>query len=121
MDLDARLFLGIGSIVWGTFLCYYGWRYLHVRITVSPEGIEARLYFRTVRIRWDEVVALVTRRCSLPMAMAGAVPIVGVMDAGSMFWVYSRREKLWFSGQLVGSLELVELISQSTGLDWAGR
>jgi drug/metabolite transporter (DMT)-like permease len=118
-DLATRLFVGIGLTLFGLFLCYYGWRYLYVRIKISPVGIEARLYFRTVRIRWDEVLELTQRQIGVPIVTAGAsLRFVGAMNAGKVFWVYSLRDKLWFGDGLVGAAELVQLISRATGLEW---
>jgi hypothetical protein len=70
-------------------------------------------------MRWEEVVALVRRRCSGPMAVgmgSGFAPMW--IQAGTMHWVYSQQAKIWFSDRLTDADELVEIISAATGLPW---
>ena len=70
-------------------------------------------------MRWEEVVALVRRRYSLPMAFgtgSGVSPMG--FQAGTMYWVYSQNAKIWFSDQLTDADELIETITTATGLTW---
>ena len=76
--------------MWGIILCDYARRYLRVGIRVDDEGIKARLYYRSIAIRWDEVVSLIKGDCVAPMAFAG-MPVA--LDAGTIYWVYSRRRE----------------------------
>ena len=118
-DLGVRAFVGIGLTLFGLFLGYYGWRYLRVRIAISPAGIEARLYLHTVRMQWDEVLVLIERQIAVPLISPGsAARVVGAAKAGRVFWVYSLRDKLWFSDGLAESADLAETISRATGLEW---
>jgi len=115
----AGIVVGAGLSIWGLVIADYGRRYLRVRIHIDDQGIEARLYYRTMRMHWDEVVALVRRRCSFPLLIgAGSGFAAAGIQAGTMHWVYSRRAKIWFSDQLTDADELADIIATATGLPW---
>lgn len=103
--------------IWGLFLCDYARRYLRVCIRVDEEGIKSQLYYRSIQMRWDEVVAIVKDTSACPMVFSG-VPVC--LDAQTMYWVYSKDAKIWFSNQLVGGNSLAEILSQKTGLPLEG-
>ena len=109
---------GAGCAVWGLILCDYARRYLQVGIHVDEEGIKARLYYRSTDIRWDEVVSLIKQTCTAPMALAG-MPVV--LNAGTLYLVYSKDAKIWFSNGLVGGDLLAEIIAKRTGMSWEGE
>jgi hypothetical protein len=109
---------GAGCAAWGLFLWDYSRRYLQVGIHVDEEGIRARLYYRSTEIRWNEVVSLIKQTCVAPMALAG-MPVG--LNAGTMYWVYSKDAKIWFSDGLVGGDLLAEIIAKTTGISWEGE
>lgn len=106
---------GTAIAVWGIVLCDYVRRYLHVGIRVDNDGIKAQLYYRSTAIRWDEVVSLIKGDCVAPMAFAG-MPVL--LNAGTLYWVYSKDAKIWFSNSLVDGDVLSRIIAQRTGLTW---
>jgi hypothetical protein len=83
-------------------------RQLRMNVRVDPEGIRARLYFRTVSLRWEEVVALTVRENFLPP--------FGVL--GTTYSVYSRKTRIDFTDRLKGSAQLAATVAQATGLSW---
>lgn len=109
------LAVGAGCITWGMLICDYGRRYLRVGIAVDDTGIRAQLYYRSIVIPWDEVVALIEMSCRVPMIFAG---IPAVVDAGVIYWVYSGNDKIWFSNSLVDGDRLRDIIAERTGLVW---
>jgi hypothetical protein len=89
---------------------------------VDAEGLTSQLYYRAIRMRWDEVVALVQQRCVAPMVIGGGgLTVAGGLEVGRLYLVYSDRAKLWFSNSLVGADALVQIVSQQTGLAWEGK
>ncbi len=108
-----------GIALGGLVLCDYARRYLRVCIEVDAEHITSRLYYRSVRMRWNEVVALVQQRCVAPLAIGGGgLLAAGGLEVGRIYLVYSSRDKIWFSNSLVDAEMLVQIVSERTGLPW---
>lgn len=117
-SVGAALVCG-SMAIGGLVLCDYARRYLRVCIRVDAEGITSQLYYRLIRIRWDEVVALVQQRCVAPMIVGGGgLTAMGGLEVGKIYLVYSGRAKIWFSNSLVDGESLVQIVSQRTGLPW---
>jgi hypothetical protein len=83
-------------------------RQLGMFVKIDNQGITARLYFRTVKYDWSEVVALLAREHSLP--------VIG--PTGIVYSVYSQRSKLYFTYSLQGAAQLAAIVPEATGLSW---
>jgi len=120
-SVGAALVCG-GIALGGLVLCDYARRYLRVCIRVDAEGLTSQLYYRAIRMRWGEVVALVQQRCVAPMVVGGGgFTAAGGFEAGRIYLVYSDRAKIWFSNSLVDAESLMQIISRQTGLSWEGE
>lgn len=120
-SVGAALVCG-GIALGGLVLCDYARRYLRVCIRVDAEGLTSQLYYRAIRMRWGEVVALVQQRCVAPMVVGGGgFTAAGGFEAGRIYLVYSDRAKIWFSNSLVDAETLMQIISRQTGLSWEGE
>jgi hypothetical protein len=83
-------------------------RHLRMYVRTGPESIRARLYFRTVSISWEEIVALTVRN--------DYIPPFGSL--GTTYSVYSRNARIDFTDRLKGASQLAATVSQATGLSW---
>jgi len=90
----------------GAFCIWVPLRQLRMCVKVSPQGMRARLYFRTVSIGWEEVVALTVRENYLP-------PFGSL---GTTFSVYSRKARIDFTDRLKGAGQLAAIVASATGL-----
>lgn len=70
-------------------------------IRVDADGLECRGYVRTVKLRWEDVVALIARKYHLLCAF-------GILPLGTVYSVYSQRERLSFLERLPDAPERVE-------------
>ncbi len=111
--LSERLVLAAFLGVFGLFIAWYGMRYNQLFVKVDAQGIEARMYFRTVKIPWEEVVGVVARHYWLIGWRTG-----GVLPIGTVYWVYAPRTKVNFTHGLESVEELTALICSITGLAW---
>ena len=102
------------SIVWlpegiaGACCIWVPLRQLRMYVRIGPQGVRARLYFRTISIGWEEVVALNVRKNYLPP--------FGLL--GTTYSVYSRKGRIDFTDRLKGFAQLTAIVAQATGLSW---
>jgi len=106
--LADRVLVGISSLLGGLISIYFPLRQLKMFLKVGPAGIEARLYFRSISIAWDEIVALIERENYFPM----------FGNVGTTFSIYTLRRRIDFTDRLTGWRELRDLVSRATGLEW---
>jgi hypothetical protein len=83
-------------------------RQLRMYVRIGAQGIRARLYFRTIRIGWEEVVALTVRK--------NYVPPFGLLS--TTYSVYARKARIDFTDRLKGTSQMVAIVAQATGLSW---
>jgi hypothetical protein len=76
-------------------------------VKIDPEGMEVRAIFKTVKIKWDEIVSLTARQI-----------VVNGQPTTRVFKVYSQEQEIYFTDRLQGSNELIALLSRVTGLTW---
>jgi hypothetical protein len=91
----------------GLLTLWYIYRHRQLYIAVSPTGLTARLYFRSTTISWDDIVALLARRYNSPFGPVGTV-----------YAIYSLRDKISFTDRLAGASELCALLARITGIAW---
>jgi hypothetical protein len=102
------------SIVWlpealaGACCIWVPLRQLRMYVRAGPDGVRARVYFRTVSIGWEEIVALVIRENYL--LMFGPL--------GTTYSIYSLRTRIDFADRLKGAPQLAGIVTQATGLPW---
>ncbi|NUQ65116.1 MAG: hypothetical protein HUU20_21845 [Pirellulales bacterium] len=106
-NLGNRLLVAAPAFCTGLFLWWYIARHRNLDIKVDSHGLDARLFFRSTVIAWDEIVALIARRHYWRGIYFGTV-----------YSVYTRQDKLSFNDRLEGCDELVRLVSEVTGLEW---
>lgn len=92
----------------GVLLVLYAWRRPRSRVRLTPEAIETVGIFGTVRIPWNEVVAL-----RALLVMTGSR-----VEVGRIYRVYSVRRGVSFSGGVRDTEQLLAAIAGATGLAW---
>lgn len=102
--------LMVGAILAGpgVFFVFYAWRRPRSRVRLSPDGIEEVGVLWTVRIPWDEVVAL----------RALLVRTGSRIEVGRIYRVYSVRRAVSFSNGVRDVEVLLAAIVGATGLTW---
>ncbi len=103
------LFLGAAVCGW----CPVRWSGMYVK--ADRQGLTARLYFRTVSLRWEDVEVLVARERRTPTLVL-SVPLLVPLE--TVYTVYSRDSMLYFTARLPGKDRLAALIAEATGLRW---
>jgi hypothetical protein len=91
----------------GLFCLWCSRRLPHTYVRIDPEGIEAMLLFKTVKIKWDEIVSLTARQI-----------IMDGQPTTKVFYVYSQDHKLYFTDRLKGCDELIALLPRVTRRQW---
>ena len=92
----------------GLLLLFYAWRRPRSRVRLTPDAIEGVGILGTVRIPWNEVVAL----------RAFLVRTGSWVEVGRIYRVYSARREVSFSGGVRDAEKLLTAIAGATGLDW---
>jgi hypothetical protein len=92
----------------GVLLVFYAWRRPRSRVRLTPEAIEEVGIFGTVRIPWNEVVAL-----RALLIMTGSR-----VEVGRVYRVYSVRRGVSFSNSVRDAEKLLAAIAGATGLAW---
>jgi hypothetical protein len=92
----------------GLFLAFYAWRRPQSRVRLTPDAIEGVGILGTVRIPWNEVVAL----------RALLVRTGSRVEVGRIYRVYSTRREVSFSDGVRDAEVLLAAIAEATGLAW---
>ena len=120
--LAARAFAaGRGSIglpfYLAAALCFWcPLRQWSMYVRVDPQGITARSYFRTVSMKWEDVVALIAREHHVFLPGAHSVGMIGQL--GTIYSVYSRKTRIDFTHHVPGADRLISILGAATGLEW---
>ena len=85
-------------------------------IRVDPQGITGRLYFRTIAMTWEDVVALIAREHSIVFPGTHGFGAIGSL--GKIYSVYSRKAKIDFTRHLTEADQLISILEAATGLQW---
>ena len=110
-----RALIAAPSWIAGAVCIWCPLRWLGNTVRVDSRGITARLYFSTVRLDWQDVVALIVREPHVPL-LIGGIPLLS--SAGVIYSVYSLNRKLYFTCHLPGAQRLASTIAAATGLSW---
>jgi len=100
----------------GAIVC--GWspmRWSGMHVKADAQGLTARLYFRTVTLRWEDVAVLVVRQRRSPILVLSA-PLLVLLE--TVYSIYSRDSVIYFTSRLPGKARLAALIAEATGLRW---
>jgi hypothetical protein len=85
-------------------------------VRVDPQGITARSYFRTLSVKWEDVVALIAREHHIFLPGAHSVGTIGQL--GTIYSIYSRKTKIDFTQHVPGVDRLISILGAATGLEW---
>jgi hypothetical protein len=101
----------------GAAICVYSpLRHWSMYVKLDPQGITARLYFRKVAIRWEDVVALIARKHSVLLPGAGGLGAFGQL--GIIYSIYSHKSKIDFTQDVPEADRLISILTAATGLKW---
>jgi hypothetical protein len=109
--LADRVAVAAPLLVAGALMGWIAGRYPTLYVKVDPDGVEARMYFRSVRMPWADIVALIAREHH-------ALVQSGFVSAGIVYSVYAPRTKLYFTDRLESRGELLDLLARTTSLEW---
>lgn len=108
---SERFAMGLPLWIGGGISLWFPLRQRTMYVHVDANGLESRGYFRTVRLRWEDVAALIVRDYRL-LSPFGFIPV------GTVYSVYSQRTRLSFLATLPAAADLAHLISEATGQPW---
>lgn len=110
-DGANRILIALPPWLAGAVCIWIPLRRLGMYVRIGPEGIAAAQYFRTVTVRWEDILTLIEQEHRV-------LVMGGIVSTGTVYTVYSKADAIRFTSRLQAAEELADVISRATALPW---